>query len=85
MKRGRPNVRDMVQSNLLSVLGSSETPLTVSSLTRFVSKEVNKTISWNTVQKYLDELIDREQVRAINLPHSKLEDRSGLTVYVLKK
>ena len=85
MKRGRPNVRSMVQSNLLSVLESSETPLTVSSLTRFISKEANKTISWNTVQKYLDELIEKERVQAIALPHSKLEDRSGLTVYVLKR
>lgn len=85
MKRGRPNVRQTIQSNLLNVLSSSQTPLTVSSLTRFVSKEVNKTVSWNTVQKYLEELIQTEKVQAIELPHSKIENRNGLTVYVLKK
>ena len=85
MKRGRPNVRQTIQSNLLTVLSSSQTPLTVSSLTRFVSKEVNKSVSWNTVQKYLEELIQTERVQAIELPHSKIENRNGLTVYVLKK
>ena len=85
MKRGRPNVRQTIQSNLLNVLSSSQTPLTISSLTRFISKEVNKSVSWNTVQKYLEELIQTEKVQAIELPHSKIENRNGLTVYVLKK
>lgn len=85
MRRGRPNIRDVIQNNLITVLSSSQTPLTVSSLTRFVSKEVNKSVSWNTIQKYLDELIQNQRVQAIELPHSKIENRNGLTVYVLKK
>lgn len=85
MKRGRPDVRQTIQSNLMTVLSSSQTPLTISSLTRFVAKEANRSVSWNTVQKYLDELIQTEKVQAITLPHSKIEDRDGLTVYVLKK
>lgn len=85
MKRGRPNVRARVQSNLVTILSTSQTPLTVSTLTRFVSKDFNRTVSWNTVQKYLDELVQSEKVQAIQLPHSKIEDRTGLTVYVMKK
>ena len=85
MKRGRPNVRETIQSNLMAALMGSQTPLTTSTLTRVISKEVNKQVSWNTVQKYLDELIQTEKVQAIELPHSKIEDRTGLTVYVLKK
>ena len=85
MKRGRPNVRETIQANLMSALAVSQTPLTTSTLTRVISKEVNKQISWNTVQKYLDELIQTEKIQAIELPHSKIEDRTGLTVYVLKK
>jgi hypothetical protein len=85
LKRGRPNIRDAIQSNLVTLLSNSQTPLTTSSLTRFVSKEVNKSVSWNTVQKYLDELIETQKVQAIELPHSKIENRAGLTVYVLKK
>ncbi|MBI4894383.1 MAG: hypothetical protein HY833_01455 [Candidatus Aenigmarchaeota archaeon] len=85
MKRGRPNVRETIQSNLMSVLTGSQTPMTTSTLTRVISKEVNKQVSWNTVQKYLNELIQTEKIQAIELPHSKIEDRTGLTVYVLKK
>lgn len=85
MKRGRPNVRNLVQNNLLLVLTSAQTPMTISSLTRVVSKQVNKQLSWNTVQKYLQELIQADKVQAIALPHSKLEDRNGLTVYTLRK
>lgn len=85
MKRGRPNVRETIQSNLMSALVGSQTPMTTSTLTRVISKEVNKQVSWNTVQKYLDEMVQTEKVQAIELPHSKIEDRTGLTVYVLKK
>jgi len=85
MKRGRPNVRETIQLNLMNALMGSQTPMTTSTLTRVISKEVNKQVSWNTVQKYLDELIQTEKIQAIELPHSKIEDRMGLTVYVLKK
>lgn len=85
MKRGRPNIRQTIQSNLIDILSTSQTPLTISTLTRFISKQSNKTISWNTVQKYLQELIEANRIQAIILPHSKFEDRNGLTVYTLKK
>ena len=85
MKRGRPNIRKMIHSNLLEVLDNSPTPLTTSTLTKFVSKEVNRTVSWNTVQKYVNELIEQEKIQSVTLPHSKLDDRDGLTMYSLKK
>jgi hypothetical protein len=69
----------------MTALLASQTPMTTSTLTRVISKEVNKQVSWNTVQKYLDELIQTEKIQAIDLPHSKIEDKTGLTVYVLKK
>jgi hypothetical protein len=46
---------------------------------------LNKQVSWNTVQKYLHELIEANQVQAITLPHSKEDGKEGLTVYTLKK
>lgn len=85
MKRGRPNIRQIIQSSLMTILSTSQTPLTISSLTRFVSKEINKNVSWNTVQKYLQELVEVDKVKPIMLPHSKLENKNGLTVYILKK
>lgn len=85
MRRGRPNIRTIIQSNLLSVLGSSQTPMTISGLTRLISKETSRQISWNTIQKYVEELIKIDKVQAITLPHSKQEDKDGRTVYMIKK
>jgi hypothetical protein len=85
MRRGRPNIRTVIQSNLLNVLGSSQTPMTISSLTRFVSEETKRQVSWNTVQKYVEELIKIDKIQAITLPHSKQENKTGLTVYTIKK
>lgn len=85
MKRGRPNVRKVIQSNLTTILGTSQTPMTTSSLTRFISKDQNRKFSWNTIQKYIDEMVQEQKLEAIILPHSKIEDKDGLTMYTLKK
>jgi hypothetical protein len=85
MKSGRPNARKKVAPLILKCLGESRVPLTVSALARTVSKEIGSTASWNTIQKYLRELIEANKVDAISLPHSKSEDKNGLTVYALKK
>jgi len=85
MKRGRPNIRARVQTLILDNLSSSQTPLTISTITRFISKNLERKISWNTTQKYLQELVEANKVQAIQLPHSKVEKKIGLTVYILKK
>jgi hypothetical protein len=85
MRRGRPNIRTVIQSNLLSVLDNSNTPMTISSLTRSISDEIKKQVSWNTVQKYVEELIKIDKIQAMTLPHSKQENKTGLTVYMIKK
>lgn len=85
MKRGRPSVRNLIQTNIIEVLSSSQIPLTVSSLAKMISPRVGRTVSWNTVQKYLDELIQLGKIQPMPLPHSKIEGKTGLTVYQLKK
>lgn len=85
MKRGRPNIRDRVQTTIIQTLSTYQTPLTVSSITRIISKELNQMISWNTTQKYLLELLQLDKVQTINLPHSKIDNKKGLTLYTLKK
>jgi hypothetical protein len=85
MKRGRPSKRDLIQSQIIEILSSSNVPLTISALRRSISENVKETISWNTVQKYLDELVKVDKVQAIVVPHSKKEGKEGLTVYILKK
>jgi len=85
MKRGRPPVRHTIQSNILEVLSSSPMPHTISSLAKIISPKVGRTVSWNTIQKYLDELVQVGKIQPISLPHSKIEGKTGLTVYQLKK
>lgn len=85
MKRGRPGIRNIIQSNIIEVLSISQTPITISALAKIVSPRVGRTVSWNTIQKYLNELIETNKVQPLPLPHSKKEGKQGLTVYILKK
>ena len=85
MKRGRPSKRKEITSLILEQLKESRTPFTTSSLARIISKKTDSRVSWNTIQKYLREMIETNKVQAISLPHSKKEGKNGLTVYVLKQ
>lgn len=85
MKRGRPNIRNLMQTSIMETLSSSQFPMTVSALAKITSGKLNRRISWNTVQKYLDELVQTNKIQPMPLPHSKIEGKTGLTVYQLKK
>lgn len=85
MKRGRPSKRSIIQKQIIQTLLLSNTPMTVLSVTREVSKNLKKQVSWNTVWKYMQELVKLDKVQPIQLPHSKIEGKTGLTVYMLKK
>ena len=85
MRRGRPSARIEVSQAILNVFTSSQTPMTIAGIAKQISAGKNKPFSWNTVQKYLDSLVQQEKVQAIVLPHSKDETKKGLTVYTLKK
>jgi len=85
MKRGRPSIRNLVQTSIIETLSSSQFPMTISALAKIISGKLERRISWNTVQKYLNELIEINKVQPMPLPHSKIEGKTGLTVYQLKK
>lgn len=85
MRRGRPSKRIEISNSILTIFTSSQTPYTIASLAKKLSEGKERPISWNTVQKYLDSLVQQEKVQAIVLPHSKDETKKGLTVYMLKK
>jgi len=85
MKRGRPSKRSDVRKAILTILENSGVPLTTSALSRLVLEEFNTRASWNTIQKYVRELVETNQVQPIALPHSKKTGETGLVVYTLKK
>ncbi|MCX6820556.1 MAG: hypothetical protein NT016_01220 [Candidatus Aenigmarchaeota archaeon] len=85
MKRGRPNKRSSVHMLIMDMLGASGSPMTVSAMTRIVSEKTGQPVSWNTVQKYLQELVETNKVQAMALPHSKDASKTGLVVYTLRR
>ena len=85
MKRGRPNIRYNVQKDVVSLLSKFNTPVTISVISKEITKTIDREISWNTVQKYVQELVESGKIQAIQLPHSKVENKAGLVVYTLKK
>lgn len=85
MKRGRKSQKEEIKTQIIDILSNTQTPLTTSSIKMLISNKFGKNPSWNTVQKYLNELVKDTQVSSIPLPHSKIKDREGITVYILKK
>ena len=85
MKRGRPNIRRLIQPKILEILSKTSIPLNISSLRKQLSLEINKPVNWNTLKKYVDELVKLEKVEPIYLPHSKKPGEKGLTLYTIKK
>lgn len=85
MKRGRPSARHNITPAIMDALGKTETPMTTSSLKKLLSEQLKQDFSWNTIQKYLNEMMQANQITSMDLPHTKIPNRTGLTVYTLKK
>ncbi|MEM7821745.1 MAG: hypothetical protein QXX38_02975 [Candidatus Aenigmatarchaeota archaeon] len=85
MKKGRRSIGEEVKSQILDVLSNTKLPLTTSSIKVLILKKFNRNLSWNTVQKYLNELVKNNQLIVFSLPHSKEKEKKGVTVYILKK
>ena len=85
MKRGRPNLRYKIQQEIISLLTRFDTPLAISSLRKEISKSIDREVSWTTIQKYVQELVESGKIQAIQLTHSKIENKPGLVLYSLKK
>ncbi|MEM5844330.1 MAG: hypothetical protein QXX07_00865 [Candidatus Aenigmatarchaeota archaeon] len=85
MKRGRPSKRFEVQNLIVEVLKDVNTPISINAIRSMISEKIGKEVSWNTVDKYLNELVEIGKIEAIPTPHSKKEGKKGLTVYILKR
>jgi hypothetical protein len=85
MKRGRPSARNKIKPILIEILTSDRLPKSANSLKKTIDRELKKDVSWNTIKKYLDELVQTDVVQPIRLQHSKEEKREGLTLYTLKR
>jgi len=85
MKRGRPNVRNRIKPLIVEIISSNRLPISVNNLKKGIENELKKEISWNTVKKYLDELVKIDVIQPIILPHSKVDKKEGMVVYTIKR
>lgn len=85
MKRGRPSLRGRIKPLLVEIISSSRVPKNVKNLKEDIEKRLKKNVNWNTVKKYLDELVKEGAIQPIVLPHSKIKGKEGLTTYILKR
>ncbi|MEM5815194.1 MAG: hypothetical protein QXD89_01760 [Candidatus Aenigmatarchaeota archaeon] len=61
---GRKPYRQIFYSLLLSVL-DEHIPQNIESIRRLVSVKAGKNVSWNTIKKYVDELIEIGRIEKI--------------------
>jgi len=61
---GRTPYRHFFRSLLLNIL-DSHIPLNVEAIRRAVSIKLGKDVSWNTVRKYLEELVKEGKVEKV--------------------
>lgn len=85
MKRGRPNIRRIIQQEIITILAKFNTPIATAVISKEVSEALDRKISWNTTQKYIRELVESGRLQALQLPHSKIENKNGMILYTLKK
>ena len=79
MRRGRPAMGEEFRRQILSILGHGEYPVTATTIKHQLEKARGRRCGWDTVRKYLDELVgDRLVIRqALPTRHG----RKPLVVY----
>ena len=80
MKRGRPAMREQFRREILTVLAENHYPVTVTAVRRFVDTYRGRTSGWDTIQKYLEELVSERLVLRQPLPVR--HGRKPLVVYL---
>ena len=85
MKRGRPAKRQSIKNAILGILEKSTVPMTTSAMSRIMQEDLKIHASWNTIQKYVRELVETNQIKTISLPHSKKAGETGLVLYTINK
>ena len=68
MKRGRPAMREEFRRQILMVLGKTPYPITVTNVRRLVEARRTHPCGWDTIQKYLQELVAERLVLREPLP-----------------
>ncbi|MEM0242993.1 MAG: hypothetical protein QXT34_00860 [Candidatus Aenigmatarchaeota archaeon] len=84
MKRGRPSKRFEIYELINEYFKENPYPSNVNKIAEFIFQKSNKKISWNTLKKYLEELVKIDRIKRIIPPHSKDSSKTGITLYYLE-
>jgi len=84
MKRGRPSKRYEIYALIEEYFLNNPYPSNVRRISEFVSQRIGKPISWNTVKKYLEELVRIDKLKKIRTQHSKNPEKEGITLYYME-
>lgn len=68
MKSGRPAMRGQFREDILQALADHEHPATITGLKRRIESRRGRPCGWETVRKYLDELVTERLVLRQTLP-----------------
>jgi hypothetical protein len=80
MKGGRPAMREQFRREIINVLADYQYPATTSTVKRLLDLRHGRPCGWDTVEKYLQELVADQLVAREALPAQGL--RKPLVVYL---
>ena len=79
---GRRPIRFEIESKIMKILDKTEVPVTCSYVKKEISKR--KKVHFDTVKKYLEDLVLRNVIFKKNLPPTKKQHVKGMTLYSKK-
>lgn len=81
---GRKPIRLPVQTAVIEILSNTDFPLSCNVLKKEIRKRSGKNIHFDTVKKYLDELVRKNMIFRKELPPAKKEHMKGTVLYSKK-
>jgi len=79
---GRRPIRFEIESKIMRILNKTEVPVTCSYVKREIT--MRRKVHFDTVKKYLEELVHRDAIFKKILPPTKKQHIKGMTLYSKK-
>jgi hypothetical protein len=81
---GRKPIKMQVQTVALDILGHAEFPVSCNVLKKEIRQRLGKNTHFDTVKKYLDDLVRKDMIFRKELPPAKKEHKKGVVLYSKK-
>ena len=81
---GRKPLKIAVETTIMDVLEQMDFPVSCNILKREVGKRMDRDIHFDTVKKYVEDLVKKNLIFKKQLPPAKKEHKKGATLYSKK-